>query len=193
MIPNRLVLDTNVCLDLFVFCDPYSAALATALQEGGVEAVTRADCRSEWLAVLQYPCFALDESRRAQCVARFDAVVRCLGSGDGSGDSSGDSSGDRRGGGSGHSVAGWPPGKAMLPRCTDKDDQKFLELARDSNASMLLTKDRALLKLAGKCRRAGLFAIIKPETWTATAVTAKAAAPVVFAGAATVSVNDRSD
>lgn len=151
MIPNRLVLDTNVCLDLFVFCDPRCAALAAALQEGSVEAVTRADCRNEWLAVLQYSCFALEAPQRAQCIARFDAVVRCLVGAD-----------------VGHANA------MPLPRCTDKDDQKFLELARDSGAAMLLTKDRALLKLAGKCRRAGLYAIIKPEAWTASATSAGA-------------------
>ncbi len=146
MIPNRLVLDTNVCLDLFVFCDPRRAALAAALQEGSVEAVTRADCRNEWLAVLQYPCFALDDARRAQCTAQFDAMVRCLEAGPGS---------------------ACQPAAAALPRCTDRDDQKFLELARDSNAAMLLTKDRALLKLAGKCRRAGFFAILDPQAWRA--------------------------
>jgi predicted nucleic acid-binding protein len=37
-----------------------------------------------------------------------------------------------------------------LPVCTDKDDQKFLELARDANATILITKDKALLKLARK-------------------------------------------
>ncbi|MBC7514672.1 MAG: putative toxin-antitoxin system toxin component, PIN family [Herminiimonas sp.] len=140
MIPNRLVLDTNVCLDLFVFRDPRRAALAAALQDGSIEAVTCADCRNEWLAVLHYACFALDETRRAQCIAQFDAVIRCL------------------------EIEGNPQG-AVLPRCSDKDDQKFLELARDSNASVLLTKDRALLKLAGKCRRAGFFAIADPQAW----------------------------
>lgn len=145
MIPNRLVLDTNVCLDLFVFRDPRRATLAAALQSGSVEAVTRADCRSEWLAVLQYACFNLDEPRRAQCIERFDAVVRCLDDG--------------------YAGIDGQLHAAVLPRCSDKDDQKFLELAQSSRAAMLLTKDRALLKLAGKCRRAGFFAIIDPQAW----------------------------
>lgn len=149
MIPNRVVLDTNVCLDLFVFCDPRRAALAAALLEGRIEAVTRADCRSEWLAVLQYSCFGLDDPRRAQAIDRFDAIVRCLDPDD--------------------TTAAANVATVVLPRCTDRDDQKFLELARDSGAAQLLTKDRALLKLAGKCRRAGLFTICDPQAWTAPA------------------------
>jgi hypothetical protein len=33
-----------------------------------------------------------------------------------------------------------------LPVCSDRDDQKFLELARDAGAAILVTKDKALLK-----------------------------------------------
>ena len=53
-----------------------------------------------------------------------------------------------------------------LPVCKDKDDQKFLELSRDVKADVLITKDKALLKLARKTRRDGLFAIMTPEAWT---------------------------
>ena len=47
MIPapaKRIVLDTNVCLDLFVFKDPRWDGLLAALESGAVEAITRADC-----------------------------------------------------------------------------------------------------------------------------------------------------
>ncbi|MGV3656140.1 MAG: PIN domain-containing protein, partial [Noviherbaspirillum sp.] len=57
------------------------------------------------------------------------------------------------------------PREERLPQCRDKDDQKFLELARDAGAAALITKDKALLKLAGKARRAGLFAILTPQAW----------------------------
>jgi predicted nucleic acid-binding protein len=149
MIPNRVVLDTNVCLDLFVFGDARWGLLAAALQDNAVEAVTRADCRAEWQLVLAYPCFALTPAQQAACSARFDAAVRCLPA---------------------PAAPAAPadaslPSPAPLPRCTDTDDQKFLETARDTGASTLITKDKALLKLAGKCRRAGMFAILKPEAW----------------------------
>ncbi len=143
MIPNRVVIDTNVCLDLFVFRDPRWDRLLAALQDGTIEAVTRADCRMEWLIVLGYAQLKLDDNARQRSMAQFDAVIHCL------------------------------PGSApetdavRLPVCKDRDDQKFLELARDAQASALITKDKALLKLASKTRRAGLFLIFKPEIWMA--------------------------
>jgi putative PIN family toxin of toxin-antitoxin system len=149
MIPNRIVLDTNVCLDLFVFDDPRWSVLVDALQSGALQAVTRADCRTEWLLVLAYPQFGLDAVRQADCSARYDRLITCLA----------------------------PDAEAMqvhaarkavaLPRCRDTDDQKFLETARDAGAATLLTKDKALLKLAGRCRRAGLFDILLPGAWVA--------------------------
>ena len=44
MIPapaKRIVLDTNVCLDLFVFHDPRWSKLLAAIESGEVEALTR--------------------------------------------------------------------------------------------------------------------------------------------------------
>jgi predicted nucleic acid-binding protein len=52
-----------------------------------------------------------------------------------------------------------------LPMCRDTDDQKFIELAYQSGAAMLITKDKALLKLARKTQKAGLFQIVTPEAW----------------------------
>jgi hypothetical protein len=55
MIPastKPIVIDTNVCLDLFVFRDPRWAPLLAALEAGTVRAVTRADCRDEYRIVL---------------------------------------------------------------------------------------------------------------------------------------------
>jgi putative PIN family toxin of toxin-antitoxin system len=136
--PQRIVIDTNVCLDLFVFRDPRWAALRTAMEARTVDAVTREDCRNEYIAVLTYEHLALDEAARAACVAEFDSLIARV------------------------SV---PPGLVRLPVCTDRDDQKFLELARDAGAAVLITKDKALLKLARKTVQAGLFRIIKPEAW----------------------------
>ena len=47
----------------------------------------------------------------------------------------------------------------------DRDDQKFLEIARDAGASVLITKDKALLKLGRRTLREGLFKIMVPEAW----------------------------
>lgn len=62
-----------------------------------------------------------------------------------------------------------------LPLCSDADDQKFLELARDSGANFLLTKDKALLKLNGKTTRADLFSILSPNRFIAQFLLTKSA------------------
>lgn len=134
----RLVLDTNVCLDLFVFQDPRRAELLAALESGAVEAVTRADCRAEFLYVLNYPHLKLTETTRPLSAARFDALI---------------------------TLVAPPESGVRLPVCTDRDDQKFLELARDAQADILITKDKALLKLAKRLSKAGLFRVIQPEAW----------------------------
>ena len=142
MIPKRIVIDTNVCLDLFVFRDPRWSALHTALKDGTVEAVTRDDCRTEWLMVLEYPHLPVDDDSRPLVIAEFDALITCIPK-------------------EHLNVRGDIP----LPVCKDPDDQKFLELSRDAGAHTLITKDNALLKLARKTARAGLFAIIPPDKW----------------------------
>jgi putative PIN family toxin of toxin-antitoxin system len=144
----RIVLDTNVCLDLFVFHDPRWASLLAGIASGELEAVTRADCRDEYLIVLHYPHLPLDDAKRAQAAAQFDALIKVVA----------------------------PNQKAIrLPVCSDKDDQKFLEIARDAAAQVLISKDKALLKLARRTAREGLFRVMSPEAWTKAQVTVESA------------------
>ncbi|WP_366773956.1 putative toxin-antitoxin system toxin component, PIN family [uncultured Oxalicibacterium sp.] len=137
------MIDTNVCLDLFVFRDPRWSLLLQGLQSGELDAITREDCRKEWQIVLGYSHLKLDTEQRAKIGEEFDALIRC------------------------HSLPASSEEALKLPVCKDKDDQKFLEVARDHQAAVLITKDKALLKLAKRTRREGLFAILTPETWTA--------------------------
>jgi len=62
----RVVLDTNVCLDLFLFRDAACAPLAGALADGRVQAVADAACREEWLRVLHYPSVPIRPEQRAE-------------------------------------------------------------------------------------------------------------------------------
>jgi putative PIN family toxin of toxin-antitoxin system len=137
----RVVLDTNVCLDAFVFADPRAARLLAAIEAGEVEAVTRADCREEWLAVLDYPALKLDDARRVAAMAMFDRLLRVL--------------------------ADEVPA-VMPPRCRDPDDQKFLELAMASGAAVLFSRDAEVLKLGRRTAREGWFQILRPEDWSGT-------------------------
>jgi putative PIN family toxin of toxin-antitoxin system len=147
MIPKpveRVVLDTNVCLDLFVFKDPRWAPLLQALNDGSVEAVTRDDCRREWQIVLTYPHLPLDEHSRTASAAEFDRLIHCS-----------------------LVAAEYVAPELRLPVCKDGDDQKFLEAACQSGAAVLITKDKALLKLARRSARMQLCLIQKPESWVA--------------------------
>ncbi len=141
-LPRRLVLDTNVCLDLFVFRDPRWAALLSALRESRVQAYTRADCRMEWTLVLAYTRLGLDAAQQAAALAEFDQWITPV-----------------------------PEAPATdgikLPVCRDSDDQKFIELAAACGADALVTKDKLVLKLARKMKKLALFRILSPEQWTA--------------------------
>ena len=132
-----LVIDTNVCLDLFVFNDPRIEPLLKALQNNTVAAITRTSCRDEWLAVLRYPQLPITEQSRPISAALYDKYVQI--------------------------TQNSPKIDVILPRCTDADDQQFMELARDASATHLLTKDKALLKCAKRVDKLGLFRILTPD------------------------------
>ena len=137
--PRRVVLDTNVLVSLYVFADSRFAPLRNRIESGHWLAITNASCIGEFRRVLGYPMFALTEERQQAAYAAYDDVVE--------------------------RVAG-PAAEALpnLPRCKDRDDQKFLELARDGAADLLVTADKALLRLARRDRLRGLFRILTPES-----------------------------
>lgn len=139
-VPKKVVIDTNVCLDLFVFNDPRWAKLVAAIERGEIEAVTRSDCRDEFNIVLHYKHLPLDDDSRPLATARFDQLIK---------------------------VVAPPESSIKLPVCSDKADQKFLEIARDAGAEVLITKDKALLKLARRLAREGMFKVMLPEKWIA--------------------------
>jgi predicted nucleic acid-binding protein len=134
----RLVLDTNSCLDLFVFEDPRAAALRALLACGRAQAVDDDGCRGEWLRVLHYPDLALDAAGIAAAQARHAALVRRW---DG---------------------PGRAPGLPPLPRCRDPDDQKFLELAAHCGARVLVTRDASLLRLSRRTQAVAGFVVLRP-------------------------------
>ncbi|MFZ6862650.1 putative toxin-antitoxin system toxin component, PIN family [Undibacterium sp. Ji67W] len=139
IIPKRIIIDTNVCLDLFVFRDQRWNEILEALQKGRLKAYTRAECREEWLAVLKYPHLPIKAETLPDIQSQFDQLIEC--------------------------VAPAMLSDIKLPVCSDKDDQKFLEIARDADAHFLITKDKALLKLAKRIRKLGLYSIETPENF----------------------------
>lgn len=132
-----VVLDTNVVLSLWMFEDPALVRLRAAVETGALRPVSREDCLGELARVLAYSQFAQSPERQAEIAATYRA--RCT------------------------LVEPVAPPACELPNCLDRDDQKFLELARDSSARALLTRDKLVLKLGKRPVIAARFAILTPE------------------------------
>lgn len=139
----RVVLDTQVCLDLWLFADPRTARLRHWLDTGALQPMRDARSRDEWRRVLRYPALALHAARRSALEAEYDARLTAF------------------------DTAAAPAPEPPLPRCADSDDQPFLELAFACGARALLTRDAELLCLARRVARQGRFAILSPAAFAA--------------------------
>lgn len=135
--PARVVFDTNVLLSLWVFADSKFAPLREYVDRGKWIALTDEHCLAEFKRVLGYVQFKLGAEQQAQILCDYSAIAQA-----------------------GHPRKTFP---VVLPRCSDRDDQKFLELARNAGAGWLVTADKALLKMARRNKLAGLFHIVTPE------------------------------
>jgi putative PIN family toxin of toxin-antitoxin system len=134
--PARVVLDTNVVLDWLVFGNATVLPVVAGIAEGRLEWVASPSMRSELARTLDYDNLARWTPDREQALACFDRHAQLL------------------------------PEPATLPglRCSDADDQVFIDLAAAAGARWLLTHDRALLRLARRARQLGV-AIIPPRLW----------------------------
>lgn len=117
-----LVIDTHIVLDLYVFDDPRCTALHRALASASTRWLATDAMREELSRVLDYPAIRAwrERGRReAGAILRaFDARTERV-----------------------------PEAPAAPWRCSDADDQKFIDLALAWRTT-LLSKDRAVLKLA---------------------------------------------
>jgi predicted nucleic acid-binding protein len=145
-----LVLDTNAVLDWMLFRDPGMAACAAAIEAGAVRWLACPRAISELEATLRKPALARWNPDSEQVLTRTRSLA---------------------------SLCPDPmPGPAPALRCTDPDDQPFLDLALARRARWLLTHDRALLKLAGRSAMRGLL-IARPVAWSLSGHQAPAAPP----------------
>lgn len=141
----RVVLDSNVWIDILVFDDAATRPIHAALANGVLDAVIDARCLAELARVLDYPHLAHRAPDKAAALA---AVARLAVMTD-------------------SANAGPMPGAPPLPKCKDRDDQKFLELAHAARADWLVSKDRALLKLNKRTSRDFGFRIAQPAPFAA--------------------------
>jgi len=130
------VIDTNIWLDLYVFADAAAQGLARSLAKGQLQAIRSDPTDAELRVVLARPAFAARSAALGpEPLLAWQALAA-------------------------RQVAQRPAPWV----CRDPDDQKFLDLAYSAGASLLFTKDRALLSLARRARGAGL-AIVQPKDY----------------------------
>jgi uncharacterized protein len=135
---RRAVLDTNVVLDWLVFRDPRVSALSAAVSAGRLRWLSCSAMRAELVHMLASARLARWSPDAAAVLAAHDRLALACAT---------------------------PSGLSLArPRCSDADDQVFVDLALAEGARWLLTHDRALLRLARRAARHGL-GIVTPRRW----------------------------
>jgi putative PIN family toxin of toxin-antitoxin system len=134
-----VVLDTNTLLDWLLFQDPGMTELGSAIATGRLRWLACARMRDEFARTLGYAALAKWQPDSERLLSQFDraALIRLT-----------------------------PPTLPAL-RCTDPDDQVFIDLAVAEGARWLVTHDRALLKLARRASALGVC-ITTPARWHGT-------------------------
>ncbi|MEF9944588.1 MAG: putative toxin-antitoxin system toxin component, PIN family [Burkholderiaceae bacterium] len=133
LFPPRVVIDTNVLLDFWVFDDPVSRPLRLALESGRLVALRDGATVDELADVIARVKFELSAHRQMEILRTWDRLAT--------------------------------PVERVFPCrlvCTDPLDQKFLDLAVTARADWLVSKDKAVLKLARRARADGI-AILRPD------------------------------
>jgi predicted nucleic acid-binding protein len=121
--------DTNLVLDLFLFCDPAVGTLTAALERGELQWICTSAMQLELVRVLAYPQIA--QALVRQNLVADDVVHRAKNHW--------------------HEVPE-PPKASHGVRCKDRDDQIFVDLAI-AHEACLLSKDKAVLALARPLKR----------------------------------------
>jgi predicted nucleic acid-binding protein len=133
-----LVLDTNVVLDWVAFDDARVQPIVDAIERGALRAASSGACLQELRRALGYAQVRLDAAAQALAFGRYAAHALVF------------------------DIPG-PVQAADFPLCEDPDDQKFLDLAWHARAGHLVTRDKALLKLARRLE--DRFAILAPDAF----------------------------
>ncbi|MFP3889380.1 putative toxin-antitoxin system toxin component, PIN family [uncultured Ralstonia sp.] len=142
----RVVLDSNIWVDILIFDDAVARPIRAALEAGRLQAIISPACREELRRVLDYPQFARYAIDAEAALAWVDRMT--------------------------HSVPDpeatpRAEGEAFVPVCKDRDDQKFLALADAARVAYLVSKDRAVLKLKRRMAKYCDVAVLPPKQFVA--------------------------
>jgi putative PIN family toxin of toxin-antitoxin system len=128
--PVRVVLDTNIVLDLWLYKDPATVALLEALETKAVQWLATQVMRDELERVLAYTHIVkrltFSQLTAQDILAQFDAHAQLM------------------------AIAA----KALF-MCKDGDDQKFIDLAAE-HKTQLISKDKAVLTMRNRMARLGV-------------------------------------
>lgn len=129
---TKIVLDTNIVLDLFVYTDPLQANLGKALQAGTLVWLATYGMRAELARVLDYAQVTKQRLKKNHSVEDVLAQMDLL--------------------------ATYVDAAPKAPyTCKDPDDQIFIDLACQHQC-LLLSKDKAVLALRSRMMRIGASA-----------------------------------
>jgi putative PIN family toxin of toxin-antitoxin system len=128
--PVRVVLDTNIVLDLWLYKDAATPALLEALETQRVQWLATQVMRDELERVLAYTHIvkrlAFSQLTAEDVLAQFDAHAQLM-----------------------------PIAAKALYVCKDGDDQKFIDLAAE-HKTQLISKDKAVLTMRNRMARLGV-------------------------------------
>jgi len=125
----RLVLDTNVILDLLVFKDPSAEPIRLLLDAKLVDAVRNEASILELVDVIQRPTFKLSREEQEIILQAWESSTRLL---------------------ENAAIESAPF------TCRDLDDQVFINMAYSLRPALLLSKDLRVLELQAIAKRHGV-------------------------------------
>jgi putative PIN family toxin of toxin-antitoxin system len=128
--PVRVVIDTNIVLDLWLYKDPATPALLEALERKTVQWFATQVMRDELERVLAYTHIvkrlAFSQLNAQHILTQFDTHAQLM-----------------------------PTAAKALFVCRDADDQKFIDLAAE-HKTQLISKDKAVLTMRNRMARLGV-------------------------------------
>jgi len=128
--PVRVVLDTNIVLDLWLYKDPATPALLVALENKTIQWLATQVMRDELERVLAYTHIvkrlAFSQLTAEDILARWDTHAQLM-----------------------------PIAPKCQFVCKDGDDQKFIDLAAQ-HQTQLVSKDKAVLTMRNRMARLGV-------------------------------------
>ena len=138
--PCDAILDTNVVLDWLVFDDPRFAPLGAAVSRGDLRWIASQAMLDELIHVLQRPGLEAWQDNLKPALTCAESTCSIV------------------------DAAVLSAGPGLI--CSDSSDQKFIDLAISRRTPWLLTRDKALLRLARRAKACGVD-VCTPAAWCA--------------------------